>query len=195
MINEEPKMLLKKYVLKSPLNDIAEEVYEYPTDLASPILRRSDCVLVSRLPLQIPIIVAPKEYIRNIPNEGVLLDMPYGDMTLLNHWLADEKAREKREFHDDKMEIMKEMFSTGTFHLRQCKTNFFTGPKLVYKKTLTDNWVWLDYGVLSLTNWGLFRNIESLSVKGTSEIFITGTFESGGEVVENTQCKIVVSVS
>lgn len=188
-------MLIKKYILKNPLTQQVEEVYEYPSCLASPMLDRSDCYLVSRTPLTIPILVVPKAYIREIQGEGLLYDSMYGDLSLLNHWLSDEKAREKAEFHDDKLNQVKEMFRMGTFHKRKCKTMFFTGPKLVYKNTFEDNWVWLDYGVLSLTNRGCFRTIESLSLKGINEVFITGTFECEGEVVENTQCKIQLSLT
>lgn len=186
-------MLLKKFMLKDPRNESFTEVYEYPECLASPTLKRSDCVLVSKVPMQIPIIVAPKAYLKEFHNEGLLMDMLYGDLTYLNLYFEDEKARSEQHDFDDKVNQVKEIFSMGTFHKRSCQTFFFTGPKAVYKQKFSDVWVWLEQGVLSLANRGHFRTIESLSLKGINEVFITGTFECGEEVLPNTQCKITVS--
>lgn len=187
-------MLLKKYILQDPRTPgTYEEVYDYPECLASPTIKRDDCVLASREPLRIPILVIPKAYIKSIPNEGVLLDMPYAEMALLEYYFTDEKARQEKEHYDTKMDSVRRMFAMGRMHQRSCKTMFFTGPKPVYKQTFTDNWVWLEQGILSLTNRGHYRTIESLKLSGINEVFIGGTFECCGEVLENTQCKITVS--
>lgn len=187
-------MILKKFVFKSPLHDVAEEVYEYPDFLASPMLRLGDCILVSRLPMTLPIIVAPKNYLRDL-GEGYSFNCQYADLTYINHWDSEVKTQIENKKQDDKMERVKEMFAIGTAHKRRCKTIFFTGPKPVYKQTFVDNWVWLETNVLALTNIGCYRNIDSLSLKGINEVFISGEFECEGEVLKNTQCKITLSVS
>ena len=187
-------MLLKKYILQDPRKpDTYEELYEYPDCLASPTIKRDDCVLVSRVPLQIPILVLPKAYIKSIPNEGLLMDMMYADLSLLQYYFDDEKAQQKKVHYDQKLNQVQQMFAIGTMHKRSCKTMFFTGPKAVYKKSFEDNWVWLEQGILSLTNRGHYRTIDSLKLSGINEVFIGGTFECNGEVLENTQCKITVS--
>lgn len=188
-------MLLKKFILLSPPAEKIEEVYEYPECLASSTIHRSDCVLASRTPLSPPILVLPKAYIKTVHNEGVLLDFPYADLTFLQKYFEDEEAQKKKQHYDSKVNQVQEIFSMGTFHKRKCKTMFFTGPKPVYKQTFDDNWVWLEQGILSLTNRGHYRTIESLKLSGIGEVFITGTFECGPEVLPNTQCKISVSVT
>lgn len=189
-------MFIKKYILQDPRTPgSSEEVYDYPECLASPTIQRDDCVLASRIPLQIPILVLPKAYIKTVPGEGLLMDMLYADLAILNYYLTDEKALRQEKHYDDKIDRVKQMFSIGTMHRRSCKTTFFTGPKSVYKKSFDDNWVWLENGILSLTNRGYFATIDSLSLNGFNEVFIAGSFECGDEVITNTQSKITVSVT
>lgn len=106
--------------------------------------------------------------------------------------VADQAARKQK--YDGKVSKVQDIFAIGTMHKRSCKTMFFTGPKPVYKQTFEDNWVWKDEGILVLEHRGHFRTIESLSLKGISDVFITGTFECGEEVMPNTQCRITLTI-
>jgi len=184
-------MLLKLFLLKDPRSGKIEQVFEYPECLASPTLRTRDCRLVSREPFRIPILVVPNDYLTEMDGQGLGDDVLYASMEYVDYYLGNIKAEKKQQEYDSKIEKVKELFSPGVNHRHHTKTMFFTGPKAVYKKTFENEWVFSQMtGNLSLTNVGYFRSIDSLSLKGINDVFITGTFECGGEVLENTQCKI-----
>lgn len=186
-------MLLKKFILKDPRTGKLEEVFDYPECLASPTLRSRDCQLVTREPLRIPILVVPHDYLVEMDGQGETTESIYASFELRDY--RDEVATQqvKQQKYDSKLSKVQDIFSISTMHKRSCITMFFTGPKPVYKQSFTDNWVWKDEGILVLTNRGHYRTIESLSLKGINDVFITGTFECGDEVMPNTQCKIIVA--
>lgn len=186
-------MFIQKYMLKDPRDGKFTEVFHYPGDLASPTIRDSRCILVSRELLRPPIMVVPKEYLTAMDGRGEILDSTYADLSLLTHFTDEIASGIKKDKFDSNIEQVKSIFALGTAHKRFCKTMFFTGPKNVYKKTLMDDWQWTDKEVLTLMNWGHFRTIDSLSLKGVNDVFITGTFVAEGDIVKNTQCKITVS--
>lgn len=185
-------MLLKKFILKDPRTGKLEEVFDYPECLASPTLRSRDCQLVTREPLRIPILVVPHDYLVEMDGQGETAESIYASFELRDYRdeVADQAARKQK--YDNKVTKVQEIFSFGTAHRRSCKTTFFTGPKPVYKQSFDGNWVWLEQGILALTNVGHYRTIESLKISGVNDVFITGTFECGDEVKDNTQCKISV---
>ncbi len=185
--------MVKIYFLKDPRTKISEEVYEYPTDLASPILRFHGVKLVTRELLKTPILVVPDEYLTERSGCGATTDPWYASFEYLDYRDGIVKAEKDKQQYDSKVTRVQEIFANGTSHKRSCKTMFFTGPKKVYKQTLTDNWVWMEAGILALGTCGHFHIIESLSLKGINDVFITGKFECNGEVVENTQCKITIA--
>lgn len=186
--------MVKIYILKDPRKDTTEEVFEYPIDLASPTIRFRGVKLVTRELLKTPILVVPDEYLTEMEGCGATTDPMYASFEYLDYRDGVVKAEKDKQQYDGKVSRVQEIFAMGTIHKRSCKTIFFTGPKRVYKRTFADNWGWKDYGILAAEHCGHFRTIESLSLKGINDVFITGTFESDGEVVENTQCKITVSV-
>jgi len=187
-------MLIKRHLLKDPRTEKVETVFEYPPDLASPTIRpNKDCTLVTRELMRIPILVVPNEYL--IQGDGYELDdAMYASFEFLNIHTADAKEKADDAEYNKRVGKVQELFAVGTLHKRSCKTMFFTGPKPVYKQTFTDNWVWREQGILALENRGHFRTIESLSLKGLNDVFITGTFECGDVVMADTQCKITISV-
>lgn len=187
-------MLLKKFILKDPRTGKLEEVFDYPECLASPTLRTRGCRLVSREPLRIPILVVPNQYLTEMDGQRTTAESIYASFEYVQHFLGDKKETEDTEEYNRRVNGVQDIFAMGTAHKRSCQTMFFTGPKVVYKKKFTDNWVWLDQDILALEHRGHFRTIESLKLSGINDVFITGTFECGEEVKDNTQCKISVSV-
>ena len=190
-----PKSMVKIYLLKDPRSGKFEEVFEYPIDLASPTLRFGGVKLVTRELLKTPILVVPDEYLTEKSGYGATTDPFYASFEYLDYRDGVVKAEKDKQQYDGKVTRVQEIFANGTAHKRSCKTMFFTGPKKVYKQTFTDNWVWKEEGILALGIRGHFHTIQSLSLKGINDVFITGKFECEGEVVENTQCKITVAVS
>lgn len=187
-------MTLRKYILKDPRNAKTEEVYLYPEQLASPWMRSSTWTLVSKELLRIPILIVPNEYL-TAKEEWEMGESTYVNMEYVDYARKVAEETGKQNKHDGRMQQVKEMFSLGTSHLRTCKTMFFTGPKLVYKKSFDNNWVYKNNDTFALENIGFYRSIESLSVKGIGDVFIKGAFECGNSVMEDTQCKITVSVN
>ena len=190
-------MRLRIYILTDPRTGKEEQVYEYPTCLASPILLRNDTTLVTREPLRIPIIIAPNEYLADHPNLRESSEIMYGLCDLYDYWQDQIEKGVKAEKKNNKLDQLQRMFSPPICLSYLCKTTFFTGPKAVYKQTFDDMWAYKETQVFALANRGQFRTIENLSFKGPNEIFVTGTFEvpddsiGGFDVQENTQCKIV----
>jgi hypothetical protein len=189
--------MVKIYLLKDPRTGKFEEVFEYPIDLASPTIRFKGVKLVTRELLKTPILVVPDEYLTEKSGYGATTDPWYASFEYLDYRDGVVKAERDKQVYEGKVSRVQDIFAYGTMHKRSCKTIFFTGPKKVYKQTFSDNWAWREYGVLAAEHCGHFRTIESLSLKGINDVFITGTFECAldGEVVENTQCKITVSVN
>jgi len=185
--------MLSLYLLKDPRSGKIEQVYKYPEDLASPMLRLSSCILVTKQLLTPPIFVVPKEYLTEMDGQGITTDPWYASFEYLDYKDKELRKQGALSEYDSRMNRVKEIFSMGTYHKRSCKTIFFTGPKPVYKCSFVDNWGWKDCGILCLTNIGTYRTIESLSLKGMNEVFINGIFECGDEVMKDTQCKITVS--
>lgn len=188
-------MRLRIYILTDPRTRKIEQVYEYPSCLASPILLRNGATLVSREPMRIPILIVPNEYLTEREGMRESADLTYGDPELYDYWLDLKEKGIKEEKKSNKLEQLQKMFSPPHTLQYSFKTMFFTGPKDVYKQTFEDKWAYTGADQFVLENRGLFRTVENLSFKGPNEIFITGTFEcfcDGGAVVkENTQCKIV----
>ena len=183
-------MRLKVYILIDPRTKKVEQVYEYPSCLASPGLLRPNSILVSREPLRIPILVVPKEYLEEKSGELESSETIYGDFDLYDYWYGLKKEEHEAAVVNNKIEQLQTMFSSPIPSLYSCKTIFFTGPKEIYKQTFNDHWVYDTAGRFILVNIGLFRTIEDLSFKGPNDIFIKGTFEFGDTVKPDTQCKI-----
>ena len=180
------------FLLKDPRTGKIEEVYDYPTCLASPILIYRNCQLVTREPLRIPILIVPNEYLTKMENCRATTEHTYASLEYVDYFIKDQKDKAEDAEYANRMHQVQTLFSMGS---RICshKTMFFTGPKVVYKKSFTDKWVWKQEGILCLTNVGHYATIKSLSLKGVNDVFITGTFKCGEEVLENTQCKISIS--
>lgn len=188
-------MRLQKYRFNNPKTGIVEDVYEYPSHLVSPTYQYPNCVLVSREPIRIPILVIPNDYLEKVSGEVASADVFYASFEFQEYYETDTKVTVKKQQFDDKIQKLQSLFSVGTLHQRLTKTTFFTGPKSIYKKILDNTWYWAETQVLVLTDIGRFKSVSSLSIKNDNEIFLAGTFECGLESVENTQCKIVVSRS
>lgn len=183
-------MRLKIYELKDPRNNAAEDVYEYPSDLTSPVVLRRDCTLVSRQPLQIPILIVPTEYLTEKSDQRESVEHMFALVDLYDYWMEIKAAQNSQKKLNDKLSHLKEIFANGLNSQYSYITTFFTGPKPVYKQTFADDWTYNSLDQAILMHRGLFRTIDDLSVKGVNELFLKGTFECGDLVQENTQCKI-----
>jgi len=183
-------MRLKIYELRDPRTDKVEMVFAYPTSLASSVVFRNNATLVSREPLRIPILVVPNDYLTELTNLRESTEFMYAQLDLYDHWVALKEKQQDQAKYNSKLAQLKTIFGDGITRTYNFKTTFFTGPKSVYKRTFTDAWMNLSADRYGLLNVGLFRTIDDLSIKGINELFLTGTFECGDEVVENTQCKV-----
>lgn len=186
-------MQLKIYELKDPINGGVSTVFEYPSCLVSPMYAFRECTLVSKEPLKIPIIIAPDIYLTEKKDQREGMDVAYVYMELWHHWQDELEKNRDSEKKSDRLAALRSSFPNliVSSQLDQ-DTMFFTGPKLVYKRTFKEKWSWVAGDRFALTGIGLFRTIESLSLKSPNEMFVTGTFECGDEVVGNTQCKIII---
>jgi hypothetical protein len=187
-------MLIKRHLFKDPNTEKVEVVFEYPPDLASPTLRGYfDCTLVTQELMRIPILVVPNEYL-TFANEYEMDDCMYADFQYLEHKRKVSEDKADNDEYNRRMKQVRELFGIGTTHKRSCKTIFFTGPKPIFKKTFTDDWVYREVpNTLCLEHQGHFQTIDSLSLKGLNDVFLTGAFNYAGIVMENTQCKITIS--
>lgn len=186
-------MLIKRYLFKDPKTDKVDVVFEYPDSLASPaLIAGKGYTLVTRELLRLPILVMPDDYLM-ISDGYELDDCMYASFEYRNLYESAAKEVADGKKYDSKLQQVADLFSMGVNHKHTCKTMFFTGPKFVYKQTFEDDWTWMQHGILVLQSRGHFRTIDSLSLKGLNDVFITGTFECGDDVVENTQCKITLS--
>jgi hypothetical protein len=188
-------MRLQKYNFNNPKTGLSEDVYEYPSHLASPTCQFQNCTLVSRELVRIPILVVPNDYLEKVVGEVATVDVCYASFEFQEYYETDAEVRGKKQQFDDKIHKLQSLFSNGTRHQRLTKTTFFTGPKSIYKKVLDNAWYWADSQKLVLNDIGHFQSVTSLSIKNDNEVFITGVFECGSETIENTQCRIVLSRS
>ena len=190
-------MRLEMYHFKNPISRVEETVYEYPLELATLTLQfRTYARLVTREPMMFPILVVPPEYLEKIPNHlKSTSEVFYASLEFADYKEEQEIKKEKQDQHDSKIDRVRELFSVGTAHLRSCKSFFFTGPVAVYKKSFTENWVYNnETGKLTLGTHGYFDTIDSLSLKGLNDVFITGLFVySEKDKMLNTQVKITVA--
>ena len=85
-------MRLKIYDLKDPRTNVVEEVYEYPSCISAHNSPWTNCTIVSRTPLLIPIIIVPNAYLTEKPNQRISVVDVFLITEYLNYWL-DEHAK------------------------------------------------------------------------------------------------------
>jgi hypothetical protein len=142
--------MYKIYILNDPITGKTEQVYQYPEDLASPTLRGYDCILVTKQLLIPPIYVVPKEYLTEVTNSGIIPHPVYASFKYLDFKNEILKEQDKQNEYNLQMAKLKGIFNKETYFKRSCITQFFTGPKKVYKQTFVDTWVCDDMNRLTL---------------------------------------------